>query len=734
MTETSYTAWDDKLYQWPPPDGWYEANDGKWWPEGYGPGPVEAEAETGPSAGADVDDGRDTATAGADADRAGIAGDSAGTAGATAAEATAAIGASAARAAEVVEALNAVEAAEAMASARTGGFHEDAGDRAGGIGNRSASVVDPGSDTGSDAAEFGRSADDGVGHAAEEVDEVSAALAETLAVRSDDGGSASPDLAGLTGSVAGAVDGLPGAARDTMGGAKEAVDGFADTVRDRADDRLGAADGFAGAAGDAVDGLAIDRSIDSVADGLSGAAARFGEVDAGGPPVDGPGSADEDGLPDADATQYVPGDLPDLGQRSRVDLDALPPPSFDPPPADEARPSLFGGPAAGPTGSPSSELDTPTTDLPPAQIPVSSDPTDLAGSAAPGGAVGNALDNAEHDAVARAEETLAGFPGEVPGDGDRSTLLPPPPDGSGLPTADLETLADVPSSRSDDPAVTGDVLGAATGPMADAGPFAGRPDETLVAPLDHGDRPGVGVPPPGGASWGSPPPDQLGAAPAPLAGSQPGGWDQPGYAPPPPGTIGLDAPSLQDPPSSGFSRILLVVALGVLALLALGALAFVLLGDDDESAATATGPGSFAEPHARTTGVEVFYITDAGEQRWVVEVLAPARDATAETTAALDAGQILAATSVRVRNQSAELPAPLAQLRFNAVTADDRLIARDGVICPELAGGLDGAATLPPAGVVEGVVCWPMTAADLGGLLLGIESTEVSGRIHITLQ
>ncbi len=37
MTDLSYTAWDDKKYQWPPPDGWYQAADGKWWPEGYGP-------------------------------------------------------------------------------------------------------------------------------------------------------------------------------------------------------------------------------------------------------------------------------------------------------------------------------------------------------------------------------------------------------------------------------------------------------------------------------------------------------------------------------------------------------------------------------------------------------------------------------------------------------------------------------------------------------------------------
>ena len=42
MTDVTYTAWDDNQYQWPPPDGWYEATDGKWWPEGYGPPAAES--------------------------------------------------------------------------------------------------------------------------------------------------------------------------------------------------------------------------------------------------------------------------------------------------------------------------------------------------------------------------------------------------------------------------------------------------------------------------------------------------------------------------------------------------------------------------------------------------------------------------------------------------------------------------------------------------------------------
>ncbi len=58
MSEASYTAWDDNLYAWPPPEGWYQASDGRWWPAGYGPavqapaagvagGPVDV---TGPAA------------------------------------------------------------------------------------------------------------------------------------------------------------------------------------------------------------------------------------------------------------------------------------------------------------------------------------------------------------------------------------------------------------------------------------------------------------------------------------------------------------------------------------------------------------------------------------------------------------------------------------------------------------------------------------------------------------
>jgi hypothetical protein len=47
VTEASYTAWDDNLYEWPPPDGWYQASDGKWWPEGYGPSQESPDGRNG---------------------------------------------------------------------------------------------------------------------------------------------------------------------------------------------------------------------------------------------------------------------------------------------------------------------------------------------------------------------------------------------------------------------------------------------------------------------------------------------------------------------------------------------------------------------------------------------------------------------------------------------------------------------------------------------------------------
>ncbi|MEL6983061.1 MAG: hypothetical protein AAFO29_11610, partial [Actinomycetota bacterium] len=69
-----------------------------------------------------------------------------------------------------------------------------------------------------------------------------------------------------------------------------------------------------------------------------------------------------------------------------------------------------------------------------------------------------------------------------------------------------------------------------------------------------------------------------------------------------------------------------------------------------------------------------------------------------------------------------------------AITSSGTVIDRASNSCTITEPALDFAAVLGEAGVAEGVVCWVVPAADYDGLLLGIESTQVSGRIHIDLQ
>lgn len=35
----TYRAWNDTIRRWPPPNGWYRADDGRWWAPGTGPNP-----------------------------------------------------------------------------------------------------------------------------------------------------------------------------------------------------------------------------------------------------------------------------------------------------------------------------------------------------------------------------------------------------------------------------------------------------------------------------------------------------------------------------------------------------------------------------------------------------------------------------------------------------------------------------------------------------------------------
>ncbi|MEL6985356.1 MAG: hypothetical protein AAFO29_23185, partial [Actinomycetota bacterium] len=333
----------------------------------------------------------------------------------------------------------------------------------------------------------------------------------------------------------------------------------------------------------------------------------------------------------AEASQFFTADIPasDLAkgaERPPTDLDALPPPSFDPP--------GFAAPADGLGG-----LADQATELAPDLEPLDPGATLFAGStpSADGG-------------DAPSGRSIAGF--ELPPD----ETMPPPsgPESVGGPAAASLGLP-LSTSGSDPDAY-------------------GRPDETIVAPLagaaDVGQNPAETGQFPAGAAeapdWGSPASDPYNAPPPGPDG--PGGmpWGQaPGAPGGPPFAGGLDPAVLQDN-RSGSGRTLMFVGLGVLFLVLAGIAAFLLWGGGSDDAGDTTGPGSFAEPHARSTPVEVFYPLGDGEQRFVIQVLEPLRDASGQADGAAPAeGQRFAVTRVRVANQSAT-DASVSDLRFNA--------------------------------------------------------------------
>ena len=717
MTEASYTAWDDKQYVWPPPEGWYQASDNKWWPEGYGPPPSDVATAAG--AGAAVEDNG----SGTLAD-------------------------------EISQIDGADRGPAAGGSATDQTSQVDGADRglaAGGSATDQTSQVD-----GSLGGDAWRQIDDS---ATDQTSQVDGSLGGDAWRQIDD--SATGDVSEAAGPASGETWQADGVGQDTTARFDEPDHDHGDVwseVATDADEPEPDHDH-----GDVWSEVATDADVTDHPDaasiaGAADTAASAGAADASPEeitPSDGPArsilESDADGAvqrgietaPGSGAFADAPMEMNDLSSFSERA-------GFEP--AADRRGGF--GDFATSDGLPAIDDVLPAEDV---------------------GADAQRRPEFDDSAFTEAETpTLADLP--IPGAEGRAT---------GVPGVDGPGGVDGRSSAFDNDLDPAQVAGAAAAAAAAAADDLGE-DVTQVVPTDLSAGPTDFAPPPsvddvfaapsgdaGPSPFDSPssfsgqappavdpfayPPDGApGAGAGPFASPEtapPGGFAAPtvGFGGPPAGAesqlyggatgpeIGLDSQELLGSKPKGGSRTMLLVAIGVLALVAICAALFLALRGDDtaavENEAATGGPGSVDQPHSRTTGVVVFYPDGDTDQRWVIEVLEPVRDATAELTSVQPAaGQVFAATRVRVRNESGIDGASVGDLEFNTVTAAGQVIERNASPCPQLADELDDTASVALGTGVEGGLCWEIPAGELDGLLLGIESAKVAGRVHIALQ
>ncbi len=700
MTEASYTAWDDKQYVWPPPEGWYQASDNKWWPEGYGPPPSDVATAAGAGAAAQ-DNGSGT----------------------VADQASQADGADRAQAA--AGAIDDVsQGAGSLGGEAWGQTDDSAAGAAGDVSQGAGSL-------GGDA--WGQTDDSATG----DVSQGAGSLGGDAWGQTDDSATgAAGEVSQGAGPASGETWQPDGAGQDTPARSDEPGHDHGDVWSEvatnaEATDHADAAS-IAGAAETTASAAAADASPEEMAPSDSPARSIL-ESEA-----DGAVHRGTEGAPGSGAFTDAPMEMNDLSSFSERA-------GFEPaadrrggfgdfatsdglPAIDDVLPAEEGGADAQRRpdfdDSPFTEAETPTLadlSIPEADGRTATGAPGVDGLAGPDDgspALENDLDPAQ---VAGAAAAAADF-GEdvtqvVPTDLSAPTDFAPPPsvdDVFAAPSGDAgPSPFDSPSSFS----------GQAP-PAAD--PFAYPPD----GPPGAGSGPFASpeTAPPGGF-----------AAPTVGFGGQPAGAESQLYGGASGPEIGLDSRELLGSKPKGGSRTIVLVAIGVLALVAICAALFLALRGDDTSSvaneASTGGPGSVDQPHSRTTGVVVFYPDGDTDQRWVIEVLEPVRDATAELTSVQPAaGQVFAATRVRVRNESGTDGASVGDLEFNTVTAAGQVIERNASPCPPLADELDDTASVALGTGVEGGLCWEIPAGELDGLLLGIESAKVAGRVHIALQ
>ncbi len=681
MENNVYTAWDDNQYQGPPPDGWYLAFDNKWWPEGYGP-PAEAQEEA-----SDAVDLSSTARV-ADAP------------------------------------------AEAMASRGT-----DAGEQGLAASNGRRGLIDDLFDGGTDKR---------VGTVANGLDETTSQGREKV------GGV----LGGSLGKTAGAL-GLGGAAAAAAGSG----------LGSKASDLLkGAKDSAGTVVGDVsstdlptVGGPDIDLADSKVA-GLDIPDVDLPDLDAPDLDVSGLGTPDvavpDVAVPDLDVSNREMPDInaPDVNMPS-VDTPDVDLPDLDAPDLDV---SGLGTPDVAVPDVAVPDLDAPDLDVPDREMPdinapdVSMPSVDTPGVDMPdlpaGADTATILPTGEIP-----EGPLAEALGEAPIDLHAPGMDKPTLD---IPPVDLEAasrsgvLNEMPLAETEQGTPTREVPSQAD--HDDVGVNAFHDDVVVHAPHAGGEyaeqqayaAPGALEAPSAGPSYAIQSPsaahDQHQYAAAPSAQAQRAPTDDRGRGYYDGGNVDLRS----DMPKKSGGRWLALLG-GMLVLAAACGLAYLAYdyftnqsdgeaASVEEDATAAVGPGSAANPHPSTQPVSVFWDIDneGNKQRWLVkpEPLAT-EEATALAEAASGDGESYAASRLIVLNQEGSDAAELDQLLFSAVSDSGDIY--EAVDCPAGQPLPSGQVALTEQ--AEGVLCWLVPNDAVDGLMLGIQSTEVPGTIHVLL-
>ena len=651
MTELSYTAWDDNRYQWPPPDGWYQASDGKWWPEGYGPiaGQTTAEA-TAASEAADHE-----ASVAAEPAEERIAGESEAAYGSVATDAD-------------LSAATAAQDADPEADLSESADHDREPFDDVDVADRSDEPVDEGDSDHRDstfASDSNGAYESDPGTVAEPVD-----LTET-----DD----PPDVA-LEGEPVYSAESPYATEADVSSSAGMAASGFAPRSESSASSL--------GLAGWAQPGASDVRSrVDTGSEYDYGDTAEQAEnlldpveptVEAGEDLVDG-SLADSPSLDSSDQIDSTLSRLDDLQRQMEQQ-------SF----------AAHTGPAS--VTTPISDLDigrfdpTETLDIDPNDLTLESNPhygaaDESVGFGAPAGEM-------SAGAVAEGFENDFGTPDESGTDQVYGDPIEGEPDDYSY------GMADAPAEAPEFPAADVGSYGYEQG-------VSGTTDDQTVAVDD-------------------------------------------GYAPPPaeqPGTTVL-TPMSSPTPGPGRGRTLLWVLIGLLALAVAGVagyLLFQLQGDDgetgtdggDTSAAAGSdagasdtsgqGAGSFTTPHELAGGVRLTVpVGDGDNEVWMLQVREPA------STADLGNDLVEVTSRLRIRNDSADGAISASDLRFVLVSADGSSGTTAVASCTA-GDDLSLDEEIEPGKDIEGNVCWTVPTDQASGALLGVESVNAGGRVHVQL-